>query len=45
MAVLFVYGGVPLEIAVLATLLYRLASYWFNTILGGYYLSISLNSI
>jgi uncharacterized protein (TIRG00374 family) len=44
MAVLFVYGGVPLEIAVLATLLYRLASYWFNTILGGYYLSISLNS-
>jgi uncharacterized protein (TIRG00374 family) len=44
MAVLFVYGGVPLEIAVLATLLYRLASYWFNTILGGYYLSTSLNS-
>lgn len=44
MAVLFVYGGVPLEIAVLATLLYRLASYWFNTILGGYYLSISFNS-
>jgi uncharacterized protein (TIRG00374 family) len=44
MAVLFVYGGVPLEIAVLATLLYRLASYWFNTLLGGYYLIISLNS-
>jgi len=44
MAVLFVYGGVPLEIAVLATLLYRLASFWFNTILGGYYLSITLNS-
>jgi len=44
MAVLFVYGGVPLEIAVLATLIYRLASFWFNTILGGYYLSISLNS-
>ncbi len=44
MAGLFVYGGVPLEIAVLATLLYRLASYWFNTILGGYYLSRSLNS-
>ena len=41
MAVLFVYGGVPLEIAVLATLLYRLASFWFNTILGGYYLSTS----
>jgi uncharacterized protein (TIRG00374 family) len=45
MAVLFVYGGVPFEIAVLATLLYRLASYWFNTILGGYFLSTSLNSI
>ncbi len=44
MAVLFVYGGVPLEIAVMATLLYRLASYWFNTIIGGYYLSISWNS-
>jgi len=44
MAVLFVYGGVPLEIAVLATLLYRLASYWFNTILGAYYLWISINS-
>ena len=44
MVVLFVYGGVPLEIAVLATLLYRLASFWFNTILGGYYLSRSLNS-
>jgi uncharacterized protein (TIRG00374 family) len=44
MAVLFVYGGVPLEIAVLATLIYRLASFWFNTILGGYYLSISFNS-
>lgn len=43
MAVLFVYGGVPVEIAVLATLLYRLASFWFNTILGGYYLSTSLN--
>jgi len=44
MVVLFVFGGVPLEIAVLATLLYRLASFWFNTILGGYYLSISFNS-
>lgn len=44
MAVLFVYGGVPFDIAVLATLLYRLSSYWFNTILGGYYLSIYLNS-
>src|SRR3972149_2287917 len=44
MAVLFVYGGVPLDIAVLATLLYRLASYWFNTIVGGFYLSILLKS-
>jgi uncharacterized protein (TIRG00374 family) len=44
MALLFVYGGVPLEVAVLATLLYRLASFWFNTILGGYYLSTSFDS-
>jgi uncharacterized protein (TIRG00374 family) len=44
MALLFIYGGVPVDIAVLATLLYRLASYWFNTILGGFYLSISLKS-
>ncbi len=44
MAVLFIFGGVPVDLAVLATLLYRLASYWFNTILGGFYLSISLKS-
>lgn len=37
MALLFYYGGVPWETAVLATLLYRLASYWFNTILGAIY--------
>jgi uncharacterized protein (TIRG00374 family) len=37
MALLFYYGGVQWEIAVLATLLYRLASYWFNTILGAIY--------
>ena len=37
MALLFYYGGVPWEMAVLATLLYRLASYWFNTILGAIY--------
>jgi len=37
MALLFYYGGVPWEIAVLATFLYRLASYWFNTILGAIY--------
>jgi uncharacterized protein (TIRG00374 family) len=37
MALLFYYGGAPWEAAVLATLLYRLASYWFNTILGAIY--------
>lgn len=37
MAILFIYGGVPVELAVLATLLYRLSSYWFNTILGAIY--------
>ena len=37
MALLFYYGGVPWEMAVLATLLYRLSSYWFNTILGAIY--------
>jgi uncharacterized protein (TIRG00374 family) len=37
MALLFYYGGVPWEIAVLATLLYRLASYWFNTFIGAIY--------
>jgi len=42
MAVLFIYGGVPAEIAMLATLLYRIASYWFNTLVGGYYLWDSL---
>lgn len=42
MAGLFIFGGVPYDIAILATMLYRLASYWFNTILGGFYLSASL---
>ncbi len=37
MAIFFYYGGVPWDIAVLATLLYRLASYWFNTIVGAFY--------
>ncbi len=41
MVLLFIYGGVPVEIAMLATLLYRLASYWFNTILGAFYLLTS----
>ncbi len=38
MALLFIYSGIPAEIAMLATLLYRLASYWFNTVLGAFYL-------
>lgn len=37
MAMLFTYGGVPFEMAVLATLLYRLSSYWLNTVLGAFY--------
>ena len=44
MAVLFIYGGVPVEIAMLATLLYRLASYWSNTVIGGYYMWSSLKA-
>lgn len=44
MAFLFIYGGVPVETAVLATLLYRLASYWFNTVLGAFYLGVSLKT-
>lgn len=42
MATLFILSGVPLDIALLATLLYRLASYWFNTVLGAFYLWNSL---
>ena len=42
MVVLFIYGGVPPDIAMLATLLYRVASYWFNTTIGGYYMWTSL---
>jgi uncharacterized protein (TIRG00374 family) len=44
MAILFIYAGVPVEMAVLATLLYRLASYWFNTVLGAFYLWGSLKT-
>lgn len=44
MAGLFIYGGVPVEIAIIATMLYRLASYWFNTVLGAFYLWSSLKS-
>ncbi|MCX9012999.1 MAG: flippase-like domain-containing protein [Candidatus Methanoperedens sp.] len=45
MVALFILNGVPLEIALLATLLYRLASYWFNTILGAFYLLRSMKSV
>lgn len=44
MALLFIYGGVPAESAILATMLYRLSSYWFNTMLGAFYLYGSLKS-
>ena len=44
MAILFIYSGVPVEVAMLATLLYRLASYWFNTVLGAFYLWLSLKT-
>ncbi|VVB94295.1 Lysylphosphatidylglycerol synthase TM region [uncultured archaeon] len=44
MALLFVYGGVPVETAIIATLLYRLLSYWSNTVLGGYFLLTYLRS-
>ncbi len=38
MAELFIVGGVKIYVSILATMLYRLASYWFNTLLGGFYL-------
>ncbi len=42
MAALFIFSGVPPEIAIVATWLYRLVNYWLNTILGGFYLWLSL---
>lgn len=42
MAALFIFSGVPKEIAVVATWLYRLVSYWLNTILGAFCLWVSL---
>lgn len=42
MATLLIFSGVSLEIALFVTLLYRLVSYWFNTILGAFYLWRSL---
>lgn len=44
MAILFIYGGVPVEMAVFATLLYRLSSYWFNTIVGAFYFWLLLRN-
>ncbi|CAG0998057.1 MAG: flippase-like domain-containing protein [Candidatus Methanoperedens sp.] len=44
MALLFIAGGVPAEMAILATLLYRLSSYWFNTILGAFYFWVLLKT-
>ncbi len=45
MATLFIFNGVSLEIALLVTLLYRLVSYWFNTVLGAFYLWRSLKTV
>ncbi|VVB93535.1 Lysylphosphatidylglycerol synthase TM region [uncultured archaeon] len=42
MAALFIFSGVPAEIAIVATWLYRLVNYWLNTLLGGFYLWLSL---
>lgn len=42
MAGLFMFGGVSAETAMVAAWLYRLVNYWFNTVLGGYYLWASL---
>jgi len=42
MAGLFMFGGVSAETAMVAAWLYRLVNYWFNTVLGGFYLWLSL---
>ncbi len=44
MASLFIFSGIPKDVAVAAAWLYRLVSYWLNTILGGFYLWLSLKS-
>lgn len=38
MALLYISNGVPPDIAILATLLYRLVAYWLNTLIGAIYL-------
>ncbi len=42
MAGLFMFGGVSAEAAMVAAWLYRLVNYWLNTLLGGFYLWLSL---
>src|SRR3990172_6918996 len=42
MAGLFIFSGVPMEIAVVATALYRLVAYWLNTVVGAFCLWSSL---
>ncbi len=44
MAGLFILSGVPKEIAVVATALYRLVAYWLNTMIGAYFMWSSLKS-
>jgi len=44
MAGLFIFGGVSAETALVAAWLYRLVNYWFNTVLGGFYLWLSLKT-
>ncbi|TAN46957.1 MAG: flippase-like domain-containing protein [Candidatus Methanoperedens sp.] len=42
MAGLFIFGGISPKTAFMAAWLYRLVNYWFNTVLGGFYLWLSL---
>ncbi len=37
MAGMFILGGVPKEMALIATELYRLINYWLNTLIGAFY--------
>lgn len=42
MAELFIFSGVSPEVALAAAWLYRLVSYWLNTVVGAFYLWLSL---
>lgn len=42
MVYLFMLGGIPMDVALVAAWLYRLVNYWLNTTLGGFYLWQSL---